>query len=722
MRIAEARNSFPPINRLFTGREAILKKLDLDLQANRIAALSGMGGVGKTQIANAYGWSSSCLVAFWVHADTKEKLLAGLVSYARQLGLAEVDDDEKDVANRFAVFLSRSDNWLLVFDNVEDVGVLSEVIPRGKRGKIVVTTQLRSLDAISVADPISVGEMSPEDAFDFLKRRTGRTSLTVAEELAARDISAELGYLPLALEQAASYVKEIRCTFVDYLASWKKLDIELLERGRPAFGDYHHSVATTWKLNFDRLKRTSRQCPDVLFLSAFLDPDEIPIKLVKDGAAGFSDELYRSLRLHEDEPTYFYELLELLSRYSLIKVNEEAYSIHRLVQLVIRDGIRAEVRSDWLSRATETLRMVAPQQIRSQSTYADQWSRNVRQLDEFSIRYCSVSPALGRLLFKAANYAENTCRYADAESLYLRAEGIFLARPGECDTDAVWVSSALYVHYQHLGKYEESVSRTKQRQRRIEEELGRDHPDLLAEKAISDCFGDGGEALLRAAIALRGSPPSRDDPYFFDLVTSLAMILADTSNYKEHDELLRRAIRFAFNSRSERRLEDVCDAFGLLAMGFFDRGDTARGKRYMVKGLKMCRNWFGHNSEEVASHLGMFAIYCEGRVSHRFNLRALKILEKLFGPEDIKVADHLSHMGVHYADRQNYKDALEPAKRALSIFDKLLPPEHFHTHLAVKTYAETVLALGDKAEFERLKPRYYRSLKRVVDSNKCPDS
>jgi len=328
---------------------------------------------------------------------------------------------------------------------------------------------------------------------------------------------------------------------------------------------------------------------------------------------------------------------------------------------------------------------------------------------------------LGGLLFRAANYAENRFRFADAELLYLRSEDIFVALPGICDEDGVQVSSALFVHYHHLGKFEDSGSRTRQRQLRIEEELDPEHPDTLAEKAISDCFAKGGEVLVRAAITLRG-PPREDDHYFFDLVTSLPMIVGDNGTYTEHDELLRRAIRFAFNSPSDRRLEDVNDAFGLLAMTFFERGDNARGRRYMVKGLKMCRNWFGRRSEEVATHLSIFALYCHGRLGERLDLRALKILENLFGPEHIKVAEHLSHVALHYVDRGKYREGAEPARRALYIFEKILPPDHFDIHLAVQACADIARELGDVAEFERLRPRYQRALKRILGSENGPDS
>ena len=89
----------------------------------------------------------------------------------------------------------------------------------------------------------------------------------------------------LALEQAAANIHELRLTFVDYLEKYQRRKLELLERGKPAMGDYPESVATTWAVNFEEVESESPASADLLRLSAFLAPDNIPLELVVEGAS-----------------------------------------------------------------------------------------------------------------------------------------------------------------------------------------------------------------------------------------------------------------------------------------------------------------------------------------------------------------------------------------------------------------------------------------------------
>src|SRR5205085_10284640 len=136
---------------------------------------------------------------------------------------------------------------------------------------------------VGIARPIALEVMPPQEALAFLFRRTGREDRDPLERTAAEQLAAELGYLPLALEQAGAYLVEHSARFQDYLASYRKQRLTVLNKSHPKMGDYPASVATAWDINV----REAGKMPgavDLLHLSAFLSPEGLPVELITSGA------------------------------------------------------------------------------------------------------------------------------------------------------------------------------------------------------------------------------------------------------------------------------------------------------------------------------------------------------------------------------------------------------------------------------------------------------
>ena len=117
-----------PRNPLFTGRDNILKELHDALAKNKIAALtqpqaiSGLGGIGKTQTAveYAYRYAEKYIAVLWVAADTPEIFAASLAALARIecLNLPVKDEQDRNVIIAGVLqWLQTHTDWLLVLDN-----------------------------------------------------------------------------------------------------------------------------------------------------------------------------------------------------------------------------------------------------------------------------------------------------------------------------------------------------------------------------------------------------------------------------------------------------------------------------------------------------------------------------------------------------------------------------------------------------------------------------
>src|SRR5579884_2955068 len=239
-------------NPFFTGRTNILSRLHSYFQQDResmwqpMIAISGLPGIGKTQVAieYAYRYASEYQAIFWVQADTPAILLESFLALAPVLGrsVQETLDPSSSVAI-IKEWLRTHTNWLLIFDNVEEPESIHNFLPTFFVGHVLLTTRTQFMGTL--AHCIDIKVMSPEEGALFLLRRIKalqpRDSLTQATEtdsLNARALVRLMDGLPLALDQAATYIDETSCTISEYLQLYLTQSSHLLNI-RGTFNEYH---------------------------------------------------------------------------------------------------------------------------------------------------------------------------------------------------------------------------------------------------------------------------------------------------------------------------------------------------------------------------------------------------------------------------------------------------------------------------------------------------
>jgi hypothetical protein len=159
-----ALSNIPDRNPFFTGRQQVLAQLQEALAAQGRAALSGLGGVGKTQTAVEYAhrYLEEYDYVLWVAAQSREALVSGYSTIAGLLKLPLADAKDQTLAvGAIQRWLGSHERWLLILDNADDLAMARELIPSGKNGHVLVTTRARAVGA--VARLVDVQEMGTDE-------------------------------------------------------------------------------------------------------------------------------------------------------------------------------------------------------------------------------------------------------------------------------------------------------------------------------------------------------------------------------------------------------------------------------------------------------------------------------------------------------------------------------------------------------------------------------
>lgn len=184
------------------------------------------------------------------------------------------------------------EDWMLVLDNYDDVQVdIRSFIPVGAVGRILVTSRDRRIIGSVASSGFALSEMRAEDAKRLFLSIRGRCAQdgkvdddsSDPEDEVLQQILHELQYFPLAIDQAASFIREnAPMTLVEYLDFLRPrgVDRERLMRFKEANPAYPESVMTTWEISLHHLQQSRPRTAWILQVLGFLDHSYIAEELL----------------------------------------------------------------------------------------------------------------------------------------------------------------------------------------------------------------------------------------------------------------------------------------------------------------------------------------------------------------------------------------------------------------------------------------------------------
>jgi tetratricopeptide (TPR) repeat protein len=545
-------------NAFFTGRRAILDHLYTTFRGSQTEgltlALTGLGGIGKTQIAieYAYCYRSYYQALFWMTASTRNALNAGFVTLATLLNLPEQQEQNQNIIMQAVKrWLTTHTRWLLIFDNVEHLEMIVDFLPMHPTGDILLTTRQQALGTI--AHGIEVEKMGQAEGVLFLLYRTKLLAPgTRLEEIAqesreqAGKIVDVLGGLPLALDQAGAYIEETRCTLSQYLRLYSTHHQELLARRGKFLIDHPDSVAATWRLSFKQIGESNPAAVELLCLCAFFDADAIPEGLLIRGAC----EPGLVLRNVVSDPLKLNSILEVLRSYSLIRRSPETgdLSIHRLVQAVLRESLSPVTQQQWAERALRALDRAFPEVDTTTWAQCQRLLPQVQTCAQFFGEYHLLLPEARLLFTRAGYYAYTRALYAQAEPLFQRALTMTERLLGPDHPETSDVLHYLAVLYSSQRRYEEA-ERIYQRVLAIRERIfGEEHVETastltnLAQLYRSQGRYSEAEILLQRSLRVEEKILGPDHAHTAITLHNLAVVYRRQHHYEKAEIFFQRAL------------------------------------------------------------------------------------------------------------------------------------------------------------------------------------
>lgn len=576
--------------------------------------LTGMGGVGKTQLAAEYAraaWQDTrpeygLDVLVWVSAGSRQSIVEAYAQAGTELCRADPVDPEV-AARAFLAWLapkprSRVCRWLVVLDGLDDPEDLRGLRPPDHpSGRTVVTTRRRDA-ALSGGGSrtLEVGLFRAEEALCYLKASLAGYDRHESDQQLG-SLAEDLGRLPLAMAQAVAYLVDSDESVAEYRRLLTDRSVTLAETAPDVLPDDQSlPLAAAWSLSVERsdtLQPAGLARP-VLYLASLLDSTGIPQTVLTSKPAleylsaqrapSGARPVPRASVLEQDA----LRALRVLHRLNLLdhapRDPHLAVRVHQLVQRATRDTLRPDQLARAARAAADALTDVWPD-IERESAPATALRANAASLASSAEDALCGSAGIHPILLRLGDSLGRSGQVAAALGHCRRVTERAVRVLGSVHPDTLGIRHAL-AFWQ--GRFEGAVGAVSVTEAVLADRvrtLGCDHPDTLATRAIlvrwkgesGDTAGAIQEAEAVLAARLRILGPGHPDTLEtrYDLaqwrgvagdaagsVTAYAALVPDRTRVlgEEHPDVLATRSNLAFWQGTAGDPSGAADAFAAL--------------------------------------------------------------------------------------------------------------------------------------------------------------
>ncbi|NER91549.1 tetratricopeptide repeat protein [Moorena sp. SIO3A2] len=672
----------------FVGRSETLSSLHQKLQATErvaICALSGMGGVGKTELALQYALHHEQQGTYpgglcWLQAAEAE-IGTQIVSFAKvQLDVQIPEGLKLPEQVAYCWRHWEEGGVLVVLDDVRDYQEVKSYLPPAEsRFKVLITTRRKWLG--ESFEQLNLEVLSEDASLELLVSFVGQERIE-RELNEAKQLCEELGYLPLGLELVGRYLKRKEDWSVAQMRQKLGLEHRSLQQ-RSGDMTASRGVAAAFELSWLELDEQAQQLGCLLSILA-LAP--IHWELVEKCLPEQDQEDLEDLR---DEALLSLSLLE--------RRGQGSYQLHQLIREFFSSKLEKLVESDELKGRFCQVMVTEAQQIPHTPTQRDiakatpiiphlteaataqkKWLKDEDLIWSFL--------GLGRFYGGQGAYIQAVKWYEDC---CLETKN----RLGNEHPDVASSISNLAGLYESQGRYEEAEPLYLEALELSKKFLDNEHPDVaiiinnLAKLYSSQGRYEEAEPLYLEALELSKKILGNEQPYMAANFSNLAYLYDLQGRYEEAEPLYLEALELMKKLLGNEH-PDVATIINNLARLYSSQGRYDEMEILCLQALEMRKKLLGNEHPHVAISINELALlyYSQGKYEEAepLYLEALELRKKLFGNEHPDVASSINNLALLYYSQGRYDEAEVLYLEALELRKKLLGNEHPDTKIVRK--------------------------------------
>jgi tetratricopeptide (TPR) repeat protein len=722
----------------FVGRETELTTIHEDLRRGNYVAITGMGGLGKTELVTQYARQYQDHYDGIIWFNARQRILAAEVFelFTLKFGL-EIPQTQgeklltlqEQVAWCWLQYPKTQKPVLIVVDDLTDLTQLQDVVSPETRFRVLITTRQQHLDPNSIQER-ALEVLLPPIALELLQNQLGKNHQRIVNEPeTATQICEFLGNLPLGIILVGSYLTtDLGLSLTEMLERLQKRKLaETALQKRETINQTQLGIKAAFNLTWETLDTQTQ------YLGAFLSlfsPQFILWDLVVEVIEFEVENEEKQLIWTKEELTTSKKRLYQVNFLQIDQESPEAYTIHNLVRLFLQEQLAEVGEKQPILERTFITPMIAVSKRLPQSPT----SQDIEIFQLFVVHW----EDLGKRLIDEINQetaAENNLpvsmladeifwvftglgRFYQGQGLYQVAEFWYQQLVKVCQTlftgDHFNVASSLNnlaLFYHNQGRYSEAeplyLDALKMRKRLF---TG-DHPNVASSlNNLASLYHNQGryseaEPRYFDALKMRKRLFTGDHPDVAQSLNNLASLYKSQGRYSEAEPLYLDALEMT------KRLftgdhPNVATSLNNLASFYDSQGKYSEAEPLYLDALEMTKRLFTGDHPDVATSLNNLAsLYkSQGRYSEAepLYLDALEMTKRLFTGDHPDVASSLNNLALLYKSQGRYSEAEPLYLDALEMTKRLFTGDHPYVASSLNNLAVLYYSQGKYSEAEPL--------------------